>query len=109
MAVEVEESVPCLEAELRALRLPLQQGRPWLQGCSGSAKSIFGVPFPRGSKYPIFMESGPKYHYEYGFWNQRPQILGTWAPLGWSDIRQVTSWYKHRDLEVRDSDSWPQN
>ena len=31
---------------------------------------------PRGSKYPIFKDSGPKYHAEYGFWNLRYLVLG---------------------------------
>ena len=34
---------------------------------------------PRGSKYPIFDDSGPKYHRGYGFWNQKPQVFGTWT------------------------------
>ena len=34
---------------------------------------------PRSSKYPIFKDSGPKYHEGYGFWNQKAQILGTWT------------------------------
>ena len=29
-----------------------------------------------GSKNPMFKVSGPKYHEGYGFWNQRPQMLG---------------------------------
>ena len=29
----------------------------------------------RGSKYPLFMVSGPKTHEGYGFWNQKPQTL----------------------------------
>ena len=33
----------------------------------------------RGSKYPIFEDSGPKSHLGYGLWGQRPQILGTWT------------------------------
>ena len=37
------------------------------------------LSIPRGSKYPIFKDSGPKYHQEYGLWNQKPQILGTWT------------------------------
>ena len=34
--------------------------------------------YPRGSKYPIFKVSGPRYHLEYSFWNQKPQywVLG---------------------------------
>ena len=27
---------------------------------------------PRGSKYPIFKDSGPKSHLGYGFWDQNP-------------------------------------
>ena len=27
---------------------------------------------PRGSKYPLFQDSGPKYHEGYGFWEERP-------------------------------------
>ena len=34
---------------------------------------------PRGSKYPIFKESGPKNHTHNGRWDQSPSILSTWA------------------------------
>ena len=34
---------------------------------------------PRGSKHPIFKDSGPKTHRWYGFWNQKPHILDTWT------------------------------
>ena len=34
---------------------------------------------PRGSKYPIFNDSGPKNHSGHGIWNQSPHILGTWT------------------------------
>ena len=34
---------------------------------------------PRGSKYPIFEVSGPQNHTLNGFWNQKPQMLGTWT------------------------------
>ena len=30
------------------------------------------IPSPRGSKYPIFRDSGPKSHSGYGCWNQGP-------------------------------------
>ena len=33
----------------------------------------------RGSKYPIFKASGPKNHSGYGFWNQKPGVLGAWT------------------------------
>ena len=33
---------------------------------------------PRGSRYAFFKGFGPKYHLEYGFWNQKAQILDTW-------------------------------
>ena len=38
---------------------------------------LLSVAIRRGSKYPIFKLSAPKYHEEYGFWNQKPQLLGT--------------------------------
>ena len=34
---------------------------------------------PRGSKYPIFEVSRPQNHTINGFWDERPQILGTWT------------------------------
>ena len=34
---------------------------------------------PRGSKYPIFEDCGPKCHSRSVFWAQKPQILGTWT------------------------------
>ena len=37
------------------------------------------IPLPRGSKCPIFKDAGPKNHKWYAFWNQKPQILGTWT------------------------------
>ena len=44
------------------------------------------IALPRGSKYPIFKVSCPKDHLEYGFWNQKPEVLGTWTlwvlPIG---------------------------
>ena len=39
--------------------------QPRLKGC-------ILVPLPRGSKHPIFKDSGPKYYQGYGFWDQRP-------------------------------------
>ena len=33
---------------------------------------------PRGSKYPIFKDSGPKHHTLKGFWDQSPYILSIW-------------------------------
>ena len=49
---------------------------------------IFGGPgiasmiherLARGSKNPIFKDSGPKNHTPNGLWDQRPDMLGTWA------------------------------
>ena len=34
---------------------------------------------PRTPYDPVFKLSGPKYHSEYGFWNRKPQRLGTWT------------------------------
>ena len=34
---------------------------------------------PRGSKYSIFKDSGPKSHLGYGLWDQSPEIMGTWT------------------------------
>ena len=33
---------------------------------------------PRGSKYTVFEDSGPKNHTLNGFWDQSPYKLGTW-------------------------------
>ena len=33
---------------------------------------------PRGSKYPIFEDSGSK-NQTNGIWDQRPEVLGTWT------------------------------
>ena len=44
---------------------------------------------PRGSKYPIFKDSGPKNHTLDGFWDQRPQILGTWTLKDPPELRKV--------------------
>ena len=39
----------------------------------------------RLSKYPIlFAVSGPKAYEVYGFWDQKPQILGTGTLWDWS-------------------------
>ena len=40
------------------------------------------IPYPSRSKYPIFEVSGPNNHTLNGFWDQRPEVLGTWDPLG---------------------------
>ena len=40
-----------------------------LHMCSANSKNS-----PRGSKYPIFKDSGPKYYSGYGFWDQRPVL-----------------------------------
>ena len=34
---------------------------------------------PRNSKYPISNNSGSKNHTTNGFWDQGPEILGTWT------------------------------
>ena len=33
---------------------------------------VFWNPYPSGSKYTMFNDSGPKYHSGYDFWSQRP-------------------------------------
>ena len=38
-----------------------------------------GSLVPRGSEYPIFKDSGPKYHTLNGIWDQSAEILGTWT------------------------------
>ena len=40
---------------------------------------IVGYISPRGSKYPILKDSGPKIHTLNGFWDQGPYVLGTWT------------------------------
>ena len=37
------------------------------------------VIVPRGSKYPLFQDSGSKCHTLNGFWDQSPYMLGTWT------------------------------
>ena len=63
---QVEASLPCCGAAARP-RVP---------------SSLRSGVVPRGSKYPIFQDSSPKYHYGHGFWDQRPYILGTWTLWG---------------------------
>ena len=40
---------------------------------------VFGVSGPKGPTYGLLEISGFSYHTSYGFWNQKPQILGTWT------------------------------
>ena len=37
---------------------------------------------PEGPSSQYFKDSGPRYHSEYGFWNQKPQILDIWTLWG---------------------------
>ena len=41
--------------------------------------TYWNIVLPRGSKYPMFEASGPKYHTLDGIWDKRPSILGTWT------------------------------
>ena len=50
---------------------------------------------PKGSKHPIFKISGPRYHFQKGFWSQQPQILGTWSPVVSRDIFHCPSRLHH--------------
>ena len=44
----------------------------------------------RGSKYPIFEVADPKNHEWYGLWHQKPQLFGTWGPLGCKYHQRMT-------------------
>ena len=54
-----------------------------------------GSLLPSGSKYPIFKDSGPKYHSKgMVFWKQRPQILDTWTSLGWEPVAATAGGFR---------------
>ena len=63
--------------------------RPEAASADGGCREIFqsgtGEPatgrnsYLGGSKYPIFMDSGPRSPSGYGFWGHSPQIFGTWT------------------------------
>ena len=50
----------------------------------GTEHSVSGASglHPRWSKYRKLEDPGPKNNKWYGFWNQKPQMLGTWTLWG---------------------------
>ena len=67
--------------------------RSWATSARWAPSSAAATKLPRGSKYPISKDSGPKSHSGYGFWIR---ILKYWVlgPSGLQSV-QLRAWVLH--------------